>query len=51
MKNNTKNEIKDSVEGINSKITEAEERISNLEDKIVKITSAEQNKEKMNEKN
>ena len=35
MMNNTKNEIKYSLEGINSRITEAEERISDLEDKIV----------------
>ena len=33
-------------DGINSRITEAEERISDLEDKIVEITAAEQNKEK-----
>ena len=46
MMNNTINEIKNSVEGINSRITEAEERISNLEDKIVEITTTEQNKEK-----
>ena len=45
MMNNTINEIKNSLEGINSRITEAEERISDLEDKIVKITTAEQNKE------
>ena len=45
------NEIKNSLEGINSTITEAEERISDLEDKIVEITTAEQNKEKKNEKN
>ena len=44
--NNTINEIKNSLEGINSRITEAEARISNLEDKIVEITTAEQNKEK-----
>uniref|UniRef100_A0A8C6CAP7 L1 transposable element RRM domain-containing protein n=1 Tax=Monodon monoceros TaxID=40151 RepID=A0A8C6CAP7_MONMO len=43
--NNTINEIKNSLEGINSRITE-EERISDLEDKIVEITTAEQNKEK-----
>ena len=30
--NNTINEIKNSLEGINSRITEAEERISDLED-------------------
>ena len=44
--NNTINEIKNSLEGINSKITDAEEWISDLEDKIVEITTAEQNKEK-----
>ena len=44
--NNTINEIKNSLEGINSRITEAEERTSDLEDKIVEITTAEQNKEK-----
>ena len=46
MMNNTINEIKNSLEGINSRITEAEEQISDLEDKIVEITNAEQNKEK-----
>ena len=46
MTNNTKNEIKTSLEGINSRITEAEEHISDLEDKIVEITTSEQNKEK-----
>ena len=35
MMNNTINEIKNSLEGINSRITEAEEWISDLEDKIV----------------
>ena len=49
MMNNT-NEIKNSLEGINSRITEAEERISDLEDKIVEITTAEQNKEKRMER-
>ena len=44
--NNTVNENKNSLEGINSRITEAEEQISDLEDKIVEITTAEQNKEK-----
>ena len=46
MMNNTINEIKNSLEGINSRITEAEERISDREDKIVEITTTEQNKEK-----
>ena len=37
--NNTINEIKNSLKGINSRITEAEEQISDLEDKIVEITT------------
>ena len=45
-RHNTINEIKNSLEGINSRITEAEEWISDLEDKIVEITTAEQNKKK-----
>ena len=36
--NNTINEIKNSLQGINSRINEAEEWISDLEDKIVEIT-------------
>ena len=44
--NNTINEIKNSPEGINTRITEAEEQISHLEEKILEITTAEQNKEK-----
>ena len=51
MMNNTIKKIKNSLEGNNSRITEAKERISDLEDKIVEITTAEQNKEKKNEKN
>ena len=46
MMNNTINEIKNCLQGINSRITEAEERISDLEDKIVEITTVELNKEK-----
>ena len=46
MMNNTINEIKNSLRGINSRITEAGEQISDLEDKIVEITTTEQNKEK-----
>ena len=46
MMNNTINEIKNSLEGIYSRITEAEERISDLEDKRLEITTTEQNKEK-----
>ena len=45
--NNTINEIKYSLEGINGRIiTDTKERISGLEYKIVEITTAEQNKEK-----
>ena len=43
---NTINEIKNSLEGINSRITEAEEWISDLENRIVEITTTEQNKQK-----
>ena len=45
MMSNTINEIKNSLEGINSRITETGERISDPENKIVEITTAEQNKE------
>ena len=41
MMNNTINEIKNSLEGIRSRITEAEEWLSGLEDKIVEITTTE----------
>ena len=44
MKNTT--EMKNTLEGINSRINEAEEWISDLEDKTVEITVTEQNKEK-----
>ena len=37
--------MKNTLEGINSKITEAEERISDLEDKMVEITTTEQRSE------
>ena len=44
--NNTITEIKNTLEGINSRIFEVEGWISKLEDKIVEITSEEQNKVK-----
>ena len=44
--NNESNVIKNSSEGINNRIIEVEERLSDLEDKIVEITTTEQNKEK-----
>ena len=45
--NNIITEIKNTLEVINSRITEAEEEISDLEDKIVEITTAEQNNKKI----
>ena len=44
--NNIIAEFKNILEGINSRISEAEEWISKLEDKMVEITSEEQNKVK-----
>ena len=46
MMNNRINEIKISLEGINSRITESEGQIRYLEDKRVEITITEQNKDK-----
>ena len=48
--NNTTTEIKNTLEGINIRISEAEEWISELGDKMVEITSEEQNENKKNEK-
>ena len=44
--NNTITEIKNILQGINNRITEAEEWINELEDKMMEITAREQNKEK-----
>ena len=44
--NNRITELKNTLQVINSRITEAEEQISNLEDRMVKFTAAEQNKQK-----
>ena len=44
--NNTITEMKNTLEGINSRITEAEEQINELEDRVVGITTMEKNKEK-----
>ena len=43
---NTITEIKNTLEGINSRISEGEEQINELKDKMVEITSEEQNKVK-----
>ena len=44
--NNRITETKNTLEGINSRISEAEEQNGELEDKMVEITSEEQNKVK-----
>ena len=49
--NNKITEMKNTLEGINCRITEAEEQISDLEDRMVEITSGEQNKEKRRKRN
>ena len=49
--NNTITEMKTTLEGINSRITKAKERISDLEDRMVEFTAMEQNKEKRMKRN
>ena len=49
--NNTITEMKNTLEGISSRITEAEEQISDLEDRMVEFTAAKQNKEKRMKRN
>ena len=49
--NNAINEIKITLEGTNSRITEAENRINEVEDKIVEINEAERKKEKRMKRN
>ena len=44
--NNMLTEMKNTLEGINSRITEAEERVSELEDRMGEITATEEKKEK-----
>ena len=48
---NNRIEMKTTLEGINSRITEAEEWISDLEDRMVEFTAAEQTKEKRMKRN
>ena len=43
--------MKNTLEGINTRITEAEEQLSDLEDRMVEFTAAEQNKEKRIKRN
>ena len=49
--NNTINEIKNTVEGTNSSIMEAVDRISEVEDRMVEINGAERKKEKRIKRN
>ena len=49
--NNIITEMKTTLEGIYSRITEAEEWKSDLEDRMLEITATEQNKEKRMKKN
>ena len=44
--NHAINEIKNTLEGTNSRITEAEDRRSELDDKMVEINEEERKKEK-----
>ena len=43
---NKETEMNNTLEGIHSRITEAEERINHLEDKMVEITATEEDIEK-----
>ena len=43
--------MKNTLERISSRITETEEQISELEDRMVEITAEEQNKEKRMKRN
>ena len=49
--NNAINEIKNTLKGINTRITEAEDRISEVEDKMVEINEAERKKGKRIKRN
>ena len=44
--NNATNEVKNTLEGSNSRITEAEDSISEGEDRMVEINESERKKEK-----
>ena len=47
---NKQAEMGNKLEGINRRITEAEEQINDLEDRMVEIIATEQNTEKKSEK-
>ena len=48
---NKETEMNNILVGINSRITEAEEQINDLEERMVEITEAEQNEEKRMKRN
>ena len=48
---NKQTEMNNIVEGIHSRITEAEKQISDLEDRMVEITATKQNIEKIMKRN
>ena len=47
---NKQTEMNNTLQVIDSRIMDAEEQISDLEDRMVQITATKQNTEKMNEK-
>ena len=49
--NNAINQIKNTLEGTNSRITEAEDRINEVEDRMVEINETERKKEKRIKRN
>ena len=49
--NNARTETRSTLEGTNSRITEAEDRIREVEDRMVEINEAERKKQKINEDN
>ena len=49
--NNVITEIKSTLEGINSRITEAEDRISEVADRMAEINGAQRKKEKRIKRN
>ena len=49
--NTATNEIKNTLEGTNSRITEAEDTISEVDDRMVEINEAERKKEKRIKRN
>ena len=49
--NNATNEVKNTLEGSNSRITEAEVRIREVEDRMVEINETERKKEKRIKRN